>query len=101
MVELAPATILTHPAIDPFNPDHPVAHRAVTQARRLAMGAGGVPAAFPHDPPPGAVAFEPHQPDVCQFVPDTFVDVTAVWSKAGGDGGDGVSALSRRALRRP
>jgi len=81
MVELAPATILTHPELDPFNPDHPVAHQAVTRARLLAMGAGGVPAAFPTIPPPALLVFEPHQPEACQFVPDTFLDVTSVWEQ--------------------
>jgi 4-oxalomesaconate hydratase len=81
MVELAPATVLTHPAVDPFNPDHPVAHRATTKARLLAMGAGGVPAAFPTIPPPALFVFEPHQPEACEFVPNTFVDVTDVWER--------------------
>jgi 4-oxalomesaconate hydratase len=81
MVELAPATVLTHTAVDPFNPDHPVAHRAVARARLLAMGAGGVPAAFPTIRPPALFVFEPHQPEACGFAPDTFVDVTAVWER--------------------
>jgi 4-oxalomesaconate hydratase len=81
MVELAPAVVVTHPAVDPFNPDHPIAHRAVAEARLLAMGAGGVPAAFPTIAPPALYVFEPHQPEACQFVPDTFVDVTAVWDR--------------------
>jgi len=41
MVELAPATVLTHTAVDPFNPDHPVAHRAVARARLLAREVRG------------------------------------------------------------
>jgi 4-oxalomesaconate hydratase len=81
MVELAPATVLTHTAVDPFNPDHPVAHRAVARSRLLAMGAAGVPAAFPTIPPPALFVFEPHQPEACGFEPDTFVDVTAVWER--------------------
>ena len=67
--------------VDPFNPDHPVAHRAVARARLLAMGAGGVPAAFPTIRPPALLVFEPHQPEACGFAPDTFVDVTAVWER--------------------
>jgi 4-oxalomesaconate hydratase len=81
MVELAPATVLTHTAIDPFNPDHPVAHRAVTRARLLAIGAGGVPAAFSTIPFPSLFVFEPHQPEACAFAPDTFVDITPVWAR--------------------
>ncbi len=79
IVDLVPATVITHPELDPFNPDHPAAHRAVAKARLLAMGAGGVPAAFATIRPPALYVFEPHQPEACQFVPDTFLDITAVW----------------------
>ena len=40
---------------------------------------GGVTASFVTIPPPIMYAFEPHQPDLCSFRPDTFVDVTKVW----------------------
>jgi 4-oxalomesaconate hydratase len=79
LVTLAPRVIVTHTETDPFNPDHPVAHAAVRKARLLAMGAGGVPAAFPTIRPPALFAFEPHQPEACGFVPDTLVDVTETW----------------------
>jgi 4-oxalomesaconate hydratase len=78
MRELAPAAIVTHTREDPFNPDHPVAHAAVDRARRLAMGAAGVPSAFKTIPPPRFYLFEPHQPEQCGFLPDTFVDFTPV-----------------------
>ena len=78
-VEKEPDVILIHAAEDPFNPDHPVASFAAQKARLLAMGAGGVPASFKTIPPPEMYAFEPHQPDLCSFKPDTFVDVTNVW----------------------
>src|SRR5665213_4436448 len=39
--ELAPNVILTHAALDPFNPDHGVAHDETIQARQLASGAPG------------------------------------------------------------
>ena len=38
--EFAPDVIVTHTDTDPFNPDHPVAFRAVDRARSLAAGAG-------------------------------------------------------------
>src|SRR4029077_2473959 len=38
--ELEPQLIITHASIDPFNPDHGVAHDATVQARQLASGAG-------------------------------------------------------------
>ncbi|HJX47362.1 MAG TPA: PIG-L deacetylase family protein [Gaiellaceae bacterium] len=78
--ELAPNVILTHAALDPFNPDHGVAHDATVQARQLASGAG-VASAFKTVAPPELLLFEPHQPELCGFVPTTFLDITAVWEK--------------------
>ena len=93
--ELEPHLILTHAARDPFNPDHGVAHDATVQARQLASGAG-VASAFKTIAPPELLIFEPHQPELCGFVPTTFLDITPVWEKkAGGDGGDGRAGLPR------
>ena len=78
--ELEPQLILTHAARDPFNPDHGVAHEATVQARQLASGAG-VASAFKTIAPPELLLFEPHQPELCGFVPTTFLDITPVWSK--------------------
>jgi 4-oxalomesaconate hydratase len=75
--ELAPDAIATHTGRDPFNPDHPVASAAVERARALAAGAG-VESAFETVSPPDLFHFEPHQPELCDFVPDTFVDISAV-----------------------
>jgi len=67
--------IITHTMVDPFNPDHPVASQAVQKARLLASGAG-VASAFEHTAPPDLYFFEPHQPELCGFIPNTFVDIT-------------------------
>jgi 4-oxalomesaconate hydratase len=75
--EFAPDVIVTHTDTDPFNPDHPVAHHAVDRARGLAAGAG-VASAFGTIKPPALFLFEPHQPELCNFTPTTFVDITAV-----------------------
>ncbi len=75
--ELAPDVIVTHTDRDPFNPDHPVACAAVERARALAAGAG-VESAFETVSPPGLFLFEPHQPELCNFTPTTFVDITSV-----------------------
>jgi 4-oxalomesaconate hydratase len=75
--EFAPNAIVTHTDTDPFNPDHAVAHRAVVRARALASGAG-VASAFETISPPDLYLFEPHQPELCNFRPTTFVDITAV-----------------------
>ena len=78
--ELEPQVILTHAPRDPFNPDHAVAHDATVQARVFASGAG-VASAFETVSPSALLSFEPHQPELCGFVPTTFVDITPVWEK--------------------
>jgi 4-oxalomesaconate hydratase len=78
--ELAPEVIVTHTDRDPFNPDHPVAFAAVERARALAAGAG-VSSAFKTVKPPRLFLFEPHQPELCNFIPTTFVDITAVMDR--------------------
>jgi 4-oxalomesaconate hydratase len=75
--EFAPDVLITHTDTDPFNPDHPVAHEAVQRARGLAAGAG-VASAFETVKPPALFLFEPHQPELCNFTPTTFVDISAV-----------------------
>jgi 4-oxalomesaconate hydratase len=79
--ELAPSVLVTHSALDPFNPDHAVAHAAVEKARKIAMGAAGVPSAFPTIKPPRVYVFEPHHPELCGFVPNTFVDITSAMER--------------------
>ncbi|HEY6674170.1 MAG TPA: PIG-L deacetylase family protein [Rubrobacteraceae bacterium] len=76
----SPDVILTHTERDPFNPDHPVAHAAVLRARLLASGAG-VASAFETIKPPELLYFEPHQPELCGFQPNTFVDITSVFER--------------------
>jgi 4-oxalomesaconate hydratase len=78
--EFAPDVLITHTDTDPFNPDHPVASAAVSRARSLAAGAG-VASAFGTVTPPALFLFEPHQPELCNFTPTTFVDITAVMAK--------------------
>jgi 4-oxalomesaconate hydratase len=75
--ETKPDVILTHTDRDPFNPDHAVAFHAVERARSLAAGAG-VPSAFETIAPPALFLFEPHHPELSNFVPTTFVDITPV-----------------------
>jgi 4-oxalomesaconate hydratase len=76
--EFEPDVLVTHTDTDPFNPDHPIAHTAVVRARTLAAGAG-VSSAFRTISPPDLFLFEPHQPELCNFTPTTFVDITAVF----------------------
>lgn len=76
--ETAPDVIVTHTDRDPFNPDHPVAYQVTQRARLLASGAG-VASGFATIRPPELFLFEPHQPELCNFTPTTFVDITAVF----------------------
>lgn len=78
--ELAPDVLVTHTDRDPFNPDHAAAFFAVERARALAAGAG-VPSGFATVEPPELLLFEPHQPELCNFTPTTFVDITAVYDQ--------------------
>jgi 4-oxalomesaconate hydratase len=75
--ERAPDVLVTHTDRDPFNPDHAIAFHAVERARALAAGAG-VASAFETIEPPELLLFEPHQPELCNFTPTTFVDITSV-----------------------
>ncbi|MGH3728779.1 MAG: PIG-L deacetylase family protein [Micromonosporaceae bacterium] len=78
MRDFAPDVVLTHCSEDPFNPDHPVAYQVVRQARLLTSGAV-VEAGFRTAPPSEFLVFEPHQPELCGFVPSVFVDITEVF----------------------
>ena len=75
-----PDVVLTHAERDPFNPDHAVASDATVRARVFASGAG-VASAFETVAPPELLFFEPHQPELCGFVPTTFLDITPVWEQ--------------------
>ena len=78
--QLAPDVVLTHTDRDPFNPDHAAAFFAAERARALAAGAG-VPSSFETVEPPELLLFEPHQPELCNFTPTTFVDITSVFER--------------------
>ena len=80
MRELEPDVVLGHARDDPFNPDHGVASDATIRARQLASGSG-VASGFKTIPPPALLLFEPHQPELCGFVPTTFLDITPVWAQ--------------------
>lgn len=80
MRDLRADVVLGHAERDPFNPDHPVAHDATVRARLLASGSG-VASAFETVPPPQLLLFEPHQPELCGFVPTTFLDITPVYPR--------------------
>ena len=78
--DVGPDVVLGHARRDPFNPDHGVASEATIRARQLASGAG-VASGFRTITPPALLLFEPHQPELCGFVPTTFLDITPVWER--------------------
>jgi 4-oxalomesaconate hydratase len=78
---LQPTLLLTHAERDPYNLDHALTHEIVLRARMVAQAAG-----LPDrsTPPLGAaqvMAFEPHQPEQCGFLPNRFLDITPVFER--------------------
>ena len=76
---VAPAVVLTHPADDPYNTDHPVASAIARKARILAQAPGVAPGTGEVLGAPPVFCFEPHQPEMCGFRPDVLLDITPVW----------------------
>lgn len=76
--EAQPDVVLTHPLTDPYNGDHPAAARMALDARVLAQ-AVGYPAEGEVIGAPPVFFFEPHQPEMCGFVPEVLLDITEVW----------------------
>jgi 4-oxalomesaconate hydratase len=80
MREIQPQVILTHSQADPYNFDHPVAADLTLRARVIAQ-ARGRPSAHPPLGAPPVFRFEPHQSEMCGFLPDVLVDITAVFDR--------------------
>jgi 4-oxalomesaconate hydratase len=80
MRKLQPEVILTHAKSDPYNYDHPTAADLTLRARVLAQALGRESQHPPLGAPP-AFRFEPHQPEMCGFMPDVLVDITAVFDR--------------------
>ncbi len=80
MRRLQPTVILAHAASDPYNLDHPRAAELTIQARVLAQ-AHGYPSDHPVLGAPPVFRFEPHQPEMCGFMPDVLLDITPVFER--------------------
>jgi 4-oxalomesaconate hydratase len=76
--DIRPDVVLTHPAEDPYNGDHPAANRMAIQARILAQ-AVGYPGEGEVIGAPPVFYFEPHQPEMSGFRPEVLLDITEVW----------------------
>lgn len=77
---VGPERVLTHTARDPYNMDHDRASQ-VTLAARVQAQAHGFRPDVPILGAPPVFAFEPHQPEMCDFKPTTYVDITEVFDK--------------------
>src|SRR5262249_56228965 len=65
-------------ARDAFSPARAGGFFAVEKARAPAGGAGTGSAFGGPFTPPELLLFEPHQPELCNFTPTVFVDITPV-----------------------
>lgn len=76
--ELQPSFVLSHSEKDPYNFDHPLAMHVTQEARVIAQAEGHKPGEKVIGAP-AVLAFEPHQTEQCEWIPNTFVDITPVW----------------------
>jgi len=74
-----PRIIITHPAKEPYNPDHTTTYEATMEAAYY-TGLAGVEPDLPVLTPTQIFACEPTQPltEMTGFVPDHFIDITDV-----------------------
>lgn len=79
--ELDPAFVLTHSLEDPYNFDHPRASRMAQEARVIAQAHGHRPEQQRVLGAPPVFLFEPHQPEQCGWLPNTLLDISAVWER--------------------
>jgi 4-oxalomesaconate hydratase len=76
--DLLPSFVLSHSVEDPYNADHPLAMSVAREARIIAQAEGYKPGEQILGAPP-VYAFEPHQTEQCNWIPNTFLDITEVW----------------------
>ncbi|WP_231913974.1 PIG-L deacetylase family protein [Rhodococcus sp. LB1] len=67
-------------ANDPYNRDHNLAHETLLRARMVAQ-AQGLKTDAPPIGAPQVLMFEPHQPEMCGFVPNLLLDITGVFDR--------------------
>lgn len=78
--DLRPEFVLTHSFKDPYNFDHPLANHLALEARIIAQAHGHNPEQGVLGAPP-VFLFEPHQPEQCEWKPELFLDISAVWDR--------------------
>jgi 4-oxalomesaconate hydratase len=77
---IRPDFVLTHSRRDIYNHDHPAVSEFAQHARIIAQAHGHGPGETVLGAPP-VLLFEPHQPEQCDWKPDTLLDITAVWER--------------------
>jgi 4-oxalomesaconate hydratase len=75
-----PDFVLTHSSADPYNFDHAEAYQ-VTMRTRIYAQAAGYPVEGKKIGAPPVFAFEPHQPEQCEFKPQVLLDITSVFDR--------------------
>jgi 4-oxalomesaconate hydratase len=76
--KVQPSFMLSHSLDDPYNSDHPYTTKVALECRSTAQAWG-------HNPgekvlgAPQLYLFEPHQPEQCNWKPDTILDISEVW----------------------
>jgi 4-oxalomesaconate hydratase len=75
-----PDFVLTHSSADPYNFDHAEAYQ-LTMRTRIYAQAAGYPAEGKKLGAPPVFAFEPHQPEQCEFKPQVLLDITPVFDR--------------------
>ncbi|MDH6280777.1 PIG-L deacetylase family protein [Prescottella agglutinans] len=78
--ETQPEVLLTHVSNDPYNRDHNLAHETLLRARMVAQAQGNK-TAHPPIGAPQVLMFEPHQSEMCGFVPNLLLDITSVFDR--------------------
>lgn len=76
--DMQPSFVLSHSLKDPYNFDHPLAMHVAQEARIIAQAEGHKPGEKIVGAPP-VYAFEPHQTEQCEWMPNVFLDITEVW----------------------
>ena len=79
--ETNPAFVLTHALNDPYNFDHPQATHFAQEARIVAQAMGHKPGADYTYAAPPMFLFEPHQPEMCGFIPNVILNIDTVWEQ--------------------
>jgi len=77
---IRPRWMMTHSRLDPYNADHPAVSAFAQEARVVAQAHGHEPG-VPVIGAPQVYLFEPHQPEQCQWRPDTILNIDPVWEK--------------------